>query len=106
MNKVKLIWRVAPAPTGRYRSFEHRAWPSASYAGGQPAASLYCSDDYRPASARAGTHMSITICLNKHWAGSWTVFTLRRRAATLDEAKRVVQEFLDAHPEWHPKEAK
>jgi hypothetical protein len=29
MTQLKLKWRNDPAPTGRYRSFEVRGWPSA-----------------------------------------------------------------------------
>ena len=28
---MKLIWKVAEAPTGRFRSFDKRGWPSATY---------------------------------------------------------------------------
>lgn len=38
MSKLpKLKWRVDPAPTGPYRSFSKRAWPSADYPNGATA---------------------------------------------------------------------
>ena len=27
----KTVWTLSPAPTGRYRSFQHRSWPMATY---------------------------------------------------------------------------
>ena len=36
----KVKWKVASAPTGRYRSFERRGWPGADYEGDIPAASI------------------------------------------------------------------
>jgi hypothetical protein len=108
---MKLYWKVQPEPSGRYRAFEHRGWPVAYYGKpdeSKPAAALYCEDDYRPASVRLGNHKEIKVCVYWHAheknPTSWTVFTLRKRAATLDEAKQMVQEFLDSHPEWQPKE--
>ena len=34
MADVKLHWQVAPSPTGRYRSFDKRGWPTAYYGKG------------------------------------------------------------------------
>jgi len=31
MKSKKLVWRVGSEPTGRYRSFEKREWPSATF---------------------------------------------------------------------------
>lgn len=113
---LKLYWKVRPEPTGRYRSFGHRGWPIAYYIQGgvrtdtetlKPAAFLYCEDDYVPSRVRLGDHKEIRVhvCHHQHpeRGNSWKVFVLKRRAATLDEAKQMVQEFLEAHPDWHPK---
>lgn len=118
---MKLYWKVAEAPTGRYRAFDHRSWPTAYYVTPgvrkdaevlPPAAFLYCEDSYCPQDVRAGTHKEITIKVLHHQhpeamgprGSSWKVFTLKKRAATLDEAKQLVQDFLDKHPDWHPKQ--
>lgn len=114
---VKLYWKVQPEPTGRYRSFEHRGWPCAYYdkscgqdVGSKPAAFLYCEDDYRPSDVRLGNHKEIKVSILHHThperGNSWKVFYLRKRAATLDEAKQMVQEFLEKNPEWMPPEVK
>jgi hypothetical protein len=116
---IKLTWKVADAPTGRYRSFEHRSWPTAWYGkpeaeGSRPAAWLRCEDDYTPGRARGEhPHGPIKISIPHHQhpdckkrGSPWVVFNLTNTASTLVEAKERVQAFLDAHPDWHPKELK
>jgi hypothetical protein len=59
MSKVKLKWYVQSAPTGRYRSFARRGFPSASYANLPQecaAVSLHCEDDYIPSDVKIGNH--------------------------------------------------
>lgn len=104
---VKLVWRVEPAPTGRYRSFQHRGWPTAYYKGDaeQPAAFLTCEDEYTPPRAREGQHQPITITLLHHndsKSKPWGRYRMKAQAETLDAAKATVQRFLDEHPSWHP----
>lgn len=107
---MKLYWKVADKPTGRYRSFERRSWPTAYYGrDGKPAAFLSCEDDYRPADVREGKHAPITLTLLHHQhpeaGNSWKRFRYNKQAKTLDEAKQMVQEFVDKHPDWHPRVA-
>lgn len=105
---VKLVWRVDPVPTGRFRSFQRRGWPSADYADGSPAFMLSSDDEYVPAKVRAGDHKPLELrvadyreaSLEKH--GGWRWARLKARPATLDEAKRLAEEFLKAHPEFMP----
>jgi len=64
---MKLKWKVSEVPTGRYRSFHGRQWPSASYVGtDKPAVYLSCEDDYIPAQVRVGTHAPIWITMLHH----------------------------------------
>lgn len=106
---MKLVWRVSPAPTGMYRSFEKRGWPTAYYgsADGLPAAFLRCEEDYEPAQVRSGNHPPISVVVLHHnhaeVPGSWKRFVLKHKAATLDEAKKLVASFLESHEDWHPK---
>lgn len=106
---VKLVWKIASAPTGRYRSFEHRAWPTCYYgsAEGKPAAFLHCDDSYSASCVKLGQHATIKISVlhhNHELAGnSWVVLTLSRPALTLAEAKERVARFLATHPEFWPK---
>lgn len=106
---MKIVWKVAEAPTGRYRSFERRGWPTAYYGSteGKPAAFLDCDDQYVPASVRAGAHALIKVVVLHHnhpeANGSWKRFVMKERAVTLDRAKEMVAEFLNAHEDWWPK---
>lgn len=49
---VKLVWRVGEKPTGRYRSFHKRSWPSATYAGTEEFAGFMVAVDGRGYTAR------------------------------------------------------
>lgn len=105
MAKAKIKWVVSEASTGRYRSFERRSWPSAHYNDEQeiPCASIHCEDEYRPAQAKSGEHNPLEIRIADHSASpSWTWRKLKARAATLDEAKALVKNFLEQHQEMMP----
>jgi hypothetical protein len=103
---MKLKWKVSSPPTGRYRSFEKRGWPTASFPNGDPAAAIYCKDDYEPSLAKTGQHAELVICVAK-WhrkeSGGRTFEwkTLVLRAATLDAAKQLVTDFFAKHPEFY-----
>lgn len=108
---VKLIWRVAEAPTGRYRAFQRRGWPGAHWPSGEPAVSLSCEDDYSPARARGEVpHAEIRVSIADHACVTtdgrptfrWRV--CKQRARSLDEAKQIAANVLAEHPQFHPKE--
>lgn len=104
---MKVVWRVDPPPTGRYRSFERRAWPQASYGkDGKPAAFLDSTDEYEPSKVRTGEHapISITICHHQHpnRGNSWALLKLKATAKTLAEAKSMVAQLIAKHPEYSP----
>jgi hypothetical protein len=104
---VKITWRVDPPPSGKWRSFELRSWPSASFENGKPAAMIYCGTEYIPTKVKSGDHDSLTVKLFHHnhpeRGNSWKIFTLRIRPKTLAEAKELVKEFYNTHPDWIPK---
>lgn len=106
---AKIVWRVQPEPTGRWRSFQLRGWPQAHVGrNGKLLAMLGCEQDYSPRRAREGNHdpLTIRVCHHRHpkMPQSWVVFVLGRKAKTLDEAKAIVEEFYERHPLWLPKE--
>lgn len=107
---LKLIWRVCPESTGKYRSFHRRGWPTAYYPGegAKPAVFLSCADEYRPSRVREGAHGPITITVLHHnhpeSPNSWKQFNLKKQGATLDEAKAIALAFLTDRINWHPKE--
>lgn len=108
---VKLTWRVADPPTGRYRSFYPRGWPSAQWPSGQPAAVIYCDDSYTPARGRGeATHGPLKVCVADHSVRTaegrptfrWR--TCSHRPETLAEAKALAERVLGKHPEFHPQD--
>jgi len=107
----KIVWRVQPVPTGMHRSFHRRGWPQAYYGKDGPLlAMLSCAEDYaaRRVATDSNDHgpLTISVCHHQHpdTPRSWKVFTLKRTAATLEEAKRRVESFYEAKPDWLPKE--
>lgn len=108
-KNLKLKWRVSPSPTGRYRSFENRAWPMAYVNGtaGDAVAYITCVDEYRPADVKAGKHAELTVHIADRLAdrlqGSqgWQWRKLKKKFPTLDEAKQAAQDFFDKHPQYY-----
>lgn len=102
---VKLKWRVSAAPTGRFRSFEHRSWPSAEWPNGAPAASLHCEDDYTPARGRGEhLHAPLIVYVKAYRAdgSGWDNRRLKGRPLTLAAAKELVDKFFDVMPDMRP----
>lgn len=98
----KITWKVAPEPTGRYRSFEKRGWPTAYWPGDVPCAHISCESDYTPARARgeqvhAELHVWVAIALPD--SSNWDNRRLKQRATSLAQAKQLVEQFFTAYPE-------
>jgi hypothetical protein len=100
----KVVYRVADKPTGMYRSFEHRGWPSGNYAGtDEPAVHISCEDDYVPWRVKTGEHAELTVRVADHSAKPcWQWRTLKKRCKTLQEAKDLVETFLAQFPQFIP----
>lgn len=105
---AKLKWKVDEAPTGPYRSFSKRGWPSAYYPSGDTAAMIACDQGYRPADAKSGNHPPLIV----HIAGwfdregqcqSFKWRKLKASFATLAEAKSAAERFIAANPAYAPK---
>ena len=102
---MKYRWKVSPEPTGRYRSFEKRSWPTAWYANGEIAASISCDDDYRPVDAREGKHGPLTVAVADHSEEKWKWRRMKQRFSTLTEARDGFAKLLNIMPHLAPKEA-
>ena len=106
---LKLKWKNADAPTGRFRSFQKRGWPMASLAGTDiPLASIECEDSYVPANAKDSTHKPLTVRI-ANWAppvdptqARWRWMKIKGEFATLEAAKAAAQRVLLQHPEFWP----
>lgn len=99
-KKAKLKWKVEEAPTGAYRSFSKRGWPSAYLPDGRAAFSIVCEDSYEPSRVKTGDHKELKINV-ADWSAKPDTFvwkTLKHRAATLTEAKETAAHFLERHP--------
>lgn len=110
---MKLKWKVNEVPTGRYRSFHKRGWPSCLYSNDNLAAQIYSStnQEYVPSQVKAGTHDPLNV-----WVTDWSArktnpagpaFTwrkLKKTFSTLSAAKAAAEGVLSQHPEFHPPE--
>lgn len=97
MTKVK--WKVSEAPTGRYRSFERRMWPTGDI-DGKAAFYIACEDSYVPANVKCGNHAELRLSVARYDEQKigFTWFTFNKRFATLQEAKDFAQVFADKNP--------
>ena len=106
---MKRVWRVDPPPTGRYRSFARRDWPTCWWGkDGKPAAFIRCADEYVPALVALGDHEPLTVVLCHHRhpnaGNSWHLLRMKQKFETLAAAKQAVEDFLNLHPEFAPRE--
>ncbi len=105
---AKLIkWEVAPALTGRYRSYRERGWPSAFYrTSNDPAVYLAANQEYSAKLARFGSddleiRVRVAFWKSGSTPGSRTFDwrSLKRRATTLAEAKEIAERFIEENLE-------
>jgi len=88
----KLIWKVDSAPTGPYRSFQKRGWPSAEF-NGEMMIMLRSEDSYNPRSIASGDHAPIRVSVadrrpeHNEVKNGFTCKRLKGEFATLSEAK-------------------
>lgn len=93
---IKLKWRLGEKPTGRFKSFHKRGWPSAEYADGSPAASIAPEDNSGYWPNLAETTVLITRVADR--AGHTFVWRrLTARPVGVKAAKLVAQEFIDKY---------
>jgi hypothetical protein len=111
MNEHKLKWKMAEPPSGRFKSFHKRGWPSATMVGSDhPMVSIDCEDSYTPAIAKDGSHRELTVRI-ADWTkptdstqARWKWRTLKARFTSLEDAKAAAKKFLDTTPEFWPTE--
>lgn len=99
----KIIWKVGPKPTGKYRSFQTRGWPTAEI-GNEIVAALYCDEPYTGFNSRR-TDLLITVRVTDRFGpDTWEWKQLKLRAKSVAEAKQLVATFYKVKLEWLPKE--
>lgn len=114
MSTIKLKWKLPDAPTGRFRSFDKRGWPSATYKGtDKMAAMISCALAYNASLARDpvlhnGTLLELTVLLADYTrvehGGSWKWRTLKQRFNTLAAAKDAAEKYLTDNAAFRPEE--
>ncbi len=109
MSAHKIKWAVDPEPTGRYRSFERRAWPSASYFNfegkeGPTAARITCDKEYDPRDIKRGEVFELTLRIADHSKSPWVWVRAKKKCATVKECKELLKAILADNPQLMPKE--
>jgi hypothetical protein len=108
--KVKLKWKASEKPTGPYKCFQKRSWPVAHFGKTDvTAASIYCEDQYVPSRVKLGEHKELIVRVairDAEKGPGWNWCNLKKRAATLEEAKAIAQDFFDRNPKYLPEEFK
>ncbi len=102
---TKIVWRVDPKPTGRYRSFQKRSWPHARWGTSEgPSLSYLYPDPWVDYWSRITETVILKVRVADHREKSFIWRTLKKRATGLAEAKEIVRKFYEEHPDWLPKE--
>lgn len=100
-TELKFKWRVREVPSGPFRSFQERGWPSAEV-DGKAAISLSSTASYEGVYYRGmRSPEPIRVHVADYRASrSFTWRTLRATAYTLKEAKALGEAFLRQYPEF------
>lgn len=97
-------WKVSEAPSGRYRSFQKRGWPSAHYKADRMAARIVCDEDYSLKKSKSGEHAPLKVNIADYSVTPWEWRQMKGEFATLDEAKDAFAALLIKHPKLAPKD--
>jgi hypothetical protein len=96
-NQIK--WLVEEAPTGRYRSFHRRGWPTAKHKiTGRTLFSIGCEDDYINGKPPHGL-LSLRVAKSNE-NDSWDWVVLKRKFETLAELKAAAIVVYQNNLEW------
>ena len=102
-KKLKLKWKIADKPTGRYAGFEKRGWPSAEFEDGRTAVQITCKSDYCIKSAKSGNHDELSVRVADYSVTPWKWRLMTQTFATLESAKAGAVELFNKRPEFLPK---
>lgn len=107
---MKLKWKVDPPPTGQYKSFQKRGWPTGHDENDEAAAIMYHAESYTAQLAKDAGENAITVQV-ADWTNenngrpdknkaSFTWRTLKQRFSNVKDAKAATEWFFQAHPEF------
>ena len=104
MNMPKIKWKVDPASTGKYRSFDKRGWPTAFYQNEDEnvCAFISCTDEYYPPNVKTGKHDPLYVRVFDYENKKYRKYT--RPFSSINEVKEWVLELLKRNPNFYPKE--
>lgn len=92
---IKIKWRVSPAPTGRYKSFEKRNFPYAEYENGETLADMLCGDSYVPALHKDSDDLELKLRV-MDYSGEFPKWrTLKARPTSIKSTKELLVKFLE-----------
>lgn len=99
-----LYWKVAPEPTGPYRSFQTRAWPIAYFDKERTklAGFISCSVSYSKKVADSQDHPPLTLICDVRINGVRVRRFFRSQFDSLGKAKAALQKLFSDHPEYIP----
>lgn len=101
---TKVIWRMGEKATGRYKSFQRRQWPHASFhkVDGDPAARIVPVDkdeDYRPAIKEACV-LRVLVADYRVQGETFRWRFLKGEVVGITQAKALFAKFLADNPNW------
>lgn len=103
-KEIKLKWLVCPEPTGRFRSFETRGFPTADYPEGQTAARIVCSESYMPSVHKDATNLHLELHVACYENGTFKWRRLNKRACSIAEAKQIISHFINKNRKFAPEQ--
>lgn len=97
----KIYWRVSPAATGPYKSFQNRSWPTGwnDRKESHAIAHIIGQEDYAPRRVKAGDYKPLRVAMAIKKEESFVWCRLKAEFKTIDEAKAAAAAFYNAHPE-------
>lgn len=98
---MKIKWVVGVKPTGPFRSFSKRSWPSGFIGPNHNSAFfITCEDEYVPAKVKSGQHGELKVGVAIYGVdGRFVWRNFKKRFATLKEAKDYAQEHVNKNIE-------
>lgn len=106
MRGKSFIWRVGEKPTGRFRSFQYRAWPGATNTRGDPLVQLHPVEQRLSYHPRIKETTELIVRVADHSTGDWQWRTLKTKPTGVTKAKEIAEQFFKENPDWLPKENK
>lgn len=107
MRKPKLVWKNGDKPTGAYRSFAFRSWPTATVGRDGPIFASLGPETHDRSNIRKSYHPSkaettvlIVRIADHRGDGTWKWVQLKGRPVGVTAAKALVDTFIRANADY------